>query len=57
MRVTGVRTLCLSRIHEPERMWLTSNFRAVKADAAIVVIETDEGLVGIGEASPTGSPG
>ena len=56
MRVTGVRTLCLSRIHEPERMWLTSNFRAVKADAAIVVIETDEGLVGIGEASPYGQP-
>lgn len=38
-------------------MWFTSNFRTVKADAAIVVVETDEGLVGIGEASPYGQLG
>lgn len=56
MRVTGARTLCLSRVHESRRMWFTSNFRAIKADAAVVVLETDEGLVGIGEASPYGHP-
>lgn len=56
MRITGVRTLCLTRVHEPDRMWFTSNFRVIKADAVIVVVETDAGLVGIGEASPYGGP-
>jgi L-alanine-DL-glutamate epimerase-like enolase superfamily enzyme len=56
MKVTSVRAICLSRIHEPDRMWLTMNFRTIKADAALVVIKTDEGLIGIGEASPYGNP-
>lgn len=56
MVITSVRTLCLSRLHERQRMWQTSTYRTIKADAAIVVVETDEGVTGIGEASPYGWP-
>ena len=56
MRVTDVTTLCLSRPHEPERQWATDRDQIVKADCAIVRIETDEGLAGHGEACAYGSP-
>jgi L-alanine-DL-glutamate epimerase-like enolase superfamily enzyme len=56
MKITGVRTLCLSRMHEPERQWITARYRTVKADCAIVVIETDAGLRGLGEACAYGVP-
>ncbi len=56
MKITNLRTLCLSRMHEPELQWFTNTFRVVKADCAIVVIETDEGVTGIGEACAYGGP-
>ena len=56
MRITRLETLCLSRPHEPERQWLTGSSRTIKADCAIVVIHTDEGVQGIGEASAYGHP-
>lgn len=56
MKITDIRTLCLSRMHEPERQWFTSRYRTVKADCAIVVVRTDEGLEGIGEACAYGVP-
>jgi L-alanine-DL-glutamate epimerase-like enolase superfamily enzyme len=56
MRITQVDTLCLSRPHERDRQWITARYRTVKADCAIVVIHTDEGLQGIGEASAYGWP-
>jgi L-alanine-DL-glutamate epimerase-like enolase superfamily enzyme len=56
MKITKLETLCLSRMHEPERQWFTARSRVVKADCAIVVVHTDEGLVGIGEASAYGWP-
>jgi len=56
MKITGLETLCLSRPHEPERQWVTARTRTIKADCAIVVIHTDEGLDGIGEASAYGWP-
>ena len=56
MKITRLETLCLSRMHEPERQWVTARYRTVKADCAIVVIHTDEGLQGIGEASAYGWP-
>ena len=55
-KIVRLETLCLSRMHEPERQWITARQRIVKADCAIVVIHTDEGLVGIGEASAYGWP-
>ena len=55
-KITALETICLSRLHEPERQWLTSRYRTVKADCAIVVIHTDGGLAGIGEASAYGWP-
>src|SRR5690606_37049126 len=56
MKITKIETLCLSRMHEPERQWFTSRYRTVKADCAVVQIHTDEGLVGIGEACAYGTP-
>ena len=56
MKITHIETLCLSRMHEPERQWVTAKYRTVKADCAIVVIHTDKGLTGIGEASAYGWP-
>ena len=56
MRITRLETICLSRPHEAEQQWITSNSRVVKADCAIVVIHTDEGVQGIGEASAYGWP-
>lgn len=56
MKITDIRTLCLSRPHEPERQWATAGVRVPKADCAVTVIDTDEGLVGIGEPSAYGTP-
>jgi L-alanine-DL-glutamate epimerase-like enolase superfamily enzyme len=56
MKITKLETLALSRPHEPEHQWFTSRFRTIKADCAIVVIHTDEGVTGIGEASAYGWP-
>ena len=56
MHITRVETVCLSRPHEPENQWATAAYKVVKADCALVVIHTDEGLTGIGEASPYGVP-
>jgi L-alanine-DL-glutamate epimerase-like enolase superfamily enzyme len=56
MQITRIETLCLSRLHEPERQWVTARYRTIKADCAIVVVRTDEGIRGIGEASPYGWP-
>ena len=56
MKITKVETLCLSRLHELERQWFTARYRTIKADCAIVVIDTDEGLQGIGEACAYGWP-
>jgi L-alanine-DL-glutamate epimerase-like enolase superfamily enzyme len=56
MQITKIETLCLSRLHELEQQWITNRITAIKADAAIVVVHTSDGLVGIGEASPYGVP-
>jgi L-alanine-DL-glutamate epimerase-like enolase superfamily enzyme len=56
MNITQVETLCLSRMHEPERQWFTHRYRTIKADCAIVVIHTDAGPTGIGEARAYGVP-
>jgi L-alanine-DL-glutamate epimerase-like enolase superfamily enzyme len=56
MRIADVTTLRLSRMHERERQWFTGTFRTVKADCAVVVVSTDSGVVGIGEAAAYGWP-
>jgi len=55
-KITRIETLCLSRMHEPERQWFTHRYRVIKADCAIVVISTDAGVTGIGEACAYGVP-
>ena len=42
-KVVDVTTTCLSRMHSADEQWVTLNFRAVKADAALICIATDEG--------------
>ncbi|MDA0710190.1 MAG: mandelate racemase/muconate lactonizing enzyme family protein [bacterium] len=56
MKITRIDTLCLSRAHEPKRQWVTARYRSTKADCAIVIIETDGNLRGIGEACAYGVP-
>jgi L-alanine-DL-glutamate epimerase-like enolase superfamily enzyme len=56
MKITHLNTLCLSRMHEPAIQWATGAFRVIKADCAIVVIETDAGITGIAEACAYGGP-
>ena len=56
MKITRLEIICLSRLHEFERQWVTTRYRTIKADCAIVVIHTDEGVHGIGEASAYGWP-
>ena len=55
-RISDIRTICLSRMHEVERQWASAKFRTIKADCAIVVIKTEDGLEGIGEACAYGGP-
>ncbi len=57
MKITKVETLLLSRMHELHEQWVTSTLRIVKADCAVVVVHTDDGLTGIGEACAYGGPG
>ena len=56
MKIADIRTLSLSRLHEPERQWFTAKVHCPKADCAIVIIDTDQGLQGIGEACAYGVP-
>ena len=56
MKITDVRTLCLSREHEPDLIWFSNEFRVFKADCPIVIIETDAGIRGISEPSTYGFP-
>lgn len=56
MKVTSLQTMCLSRLHELENQWFSNTFRVPKADCVIVIVETDEGLTGIGEACAYGGP-
>jgi L-alanine-DL-glutamate epimerase-like enolase superfamily enzyme len=50
MKITNVRTILLSAPIPPERRWRSDFGSSVKSDAAIIVVETDGGLRGYGEA-------
>jgi L-alanine-DL-glutamate epimerase-like enolase superfamily enzyme len=56
MKIVRVQTLCLSRLHHINEQWFTHKYRSVKADCALVIVQTDSGLEGIGEASAYGAP-
>ncbi|GAA2940321.1 mandelate racemase/muconate lactonizing enzyme family protein [Microbacterium luteolum] len=56
MKITKATTLVGTRLHEREDQWITDRYRSVKADIAVVIIETDGGLAGIGEACAYGNP-
>jgi L-alanine-DL-glutamate epimerase-like enolase superfamily enzyme len=56
MIITDVKTRCGSRMHDLDQQWVTARYRTVKADAAIVTVQTDDGIIGYGEASPYGHP-
>lgn len=56
MKITNLEVLCLSRMHGPREQWITAQYRTIKADCTIVVVQTDEGITGIGEATSYGWP-
>lgn len=56
MKITQLQTINLSRLHEMENQWFSNTFRVVKADCVVVVVQTDDGLTGIGEACAYGGP-
>ncbi len=56
MKITDITTMSLSRMHGLDEQWKTMNFNSIKADASVVTIHTDEGIVGIAEPSPYGVP-
>lgn len=56
LRITDVKVTLLSCELPPEKQWLTSSIVVWKADAVLVRVYTDQGLVGIGEPSPYGGP-
>jgi D-galactarolactone cycloisomerase len=53
MRISNIRVLLLSAPIPPERRWTSDFGTNTKQDAAIVIVETDEGLTGFGEAKGT----
>src|SRR5712691_3059567 len=53
MRISNVRVLLLSAPIPPERRWTSDFGTNTKQDVAIVIVETDEGLSGYGEAKGT----
>jgi L-alanine-DL-glutamate epimerase-like enolase superfamily enzyme len=56
VKITEINALSLSRMHSLDEQWKCADFNCVKADASIVQVITDDGLVGIAEASPYGTP-
>jgi D-galactarolactone cycloisomerase len=53
MRISDVRVLLLSASIPAEQRWTSDFGTTTRQDAAIVVVETDEGLTGYGEAKGT----
>jgi L-alanine-DL-glutamate epimerase-like enolase superfamily enzyme len=56
VKIIDINALSLSRMHPLDEQWKCSDFNCVKADASIVQVIVDEGIVGIAEASPYGIP-
>ena len=57
VKITKVETLLLSRMHERHEQWATATVKIVKADCPVVVVHTDNNLIGIGEACAYGGSG
>jgi len=53
MRISSVHVLLLSAPIPPDRRWTSDFGTNTKQDVAIVVVETDAGLTGYGEAKGT----
>src|SRR5918912_2792051 len=53
MRISNVRVVLLSAPIPPERRWTSDFGTNTKQDVAIVIVETDAGLTGYGEAKGT----
>jgi L-alanine-DL-glutamate epimerase-like enolase superfamily enzyme len=53
MRISNIRVLLLSAPIPPERRWTSDFGTNTKQDMAIVIVETDAGLTGYGEAKGT----
>lgn len=56
IRITDIRVTPLSYTHDGEYLWRCGGLYVWKADAALVQVFTDQGLVGIAEGSPYRGP-
>ena len=56
IRVTDIQVTPLSYTHDGEYLWRCGGLYVWKADAALVQISTDQGVVGIAEGSPYRGP-
>ncbi len=56
LKISHIETLCLSRMHNLREQWVTTRYRTIKADCTVVIVHTDDGRIGIGEATSYGWP-
>lgn len=56
LKITDVKVTLLSHPLPADKRWLTGRIVVWKADAILVQVFTDHGIVGIGEPSPYGGP-
>ncbi|MBT7861584.1 MAG: mandelate racemase/muconate lactonizing enzyme family protein [Gemmatimonadetes bacterium] len=56
IRITDIQVTPLSYTHDGEYLWRCGGLYVWKADAALVQISTDQGVVGIAEGSPYRGP-
>lgn len=56
MKITGLETVCGTRLHSADDQWITDRYRSIKADIAVVYVYTDGGITGVGEACAYGNP-
>ncbi|HSB16113.1 MAG TPA: hypothetical protein VLE22_16790, partial [Bryobacteraceae bacterium] len=56
LKITDIRVTLLSHELPREKQWVTASFVVWKADAILVEVLTDKGIIGIGEPSPYGGP-
>lgn len=56
IKITDVRVTPLSYVHKDEPLWGVGDYVVWKADAGLIEVMTDQGIVGIGEGSPYSEP-
>jgi L-alanine-DL-glutamate epimerase-like enolase superfamily enzyme len=56
IKITDIKVTPLSYVHEEGPLWGVGSYIVWKADAGLIEVFTDQGMVGIGEGSPYSEP-